>query len=99
MLKFVCFNEGFLRLTVIECGTMAGGPCPVTCGFGELRFIVNLSDLHDVAVGTRDVGFDCTRYNPNPGPIDISQVPLSIIPLIERTEICTTSVNNNVVIW
>ena len=79
---------------------MAGGPCSVTCGFGELRFIVNLSDLHDVAVGTRDVAFDCTRYNPNPAPIDISEVPLSIIPLIDRTEICTTSdVNNNVIVW
>jgi hypothetical protein len=70
-----------LQGEIIECGTMAGGPCPVTCGFG-----------------TRDVGFDCTRFNPNPGPIEISRVPLSIIPLIERTEICTTSVNNNVVI-
>jgi hypothetical protein len=50
--------------------------------------------------GTRDVAFDCMRYNPNQESIGISEVPLSIIPLIDRTEVCTTSdVNNNVVVW
>ena len=59
--------------------------------------------MHDeitLVAGIRDVLFTCTRYNPEPSPIDISEVPLSIIPIIERTEVCTTSdASDNVVIW
>ena len=52
--------------------------------------------------GLRDSVYDtCFRYTAlgvSGPPLDISEVPLRVVPLIDRQEVCTTSIDNNVYI-
>ena len=78
--------------------------CSTTCGFGELVALKQLRSCNYNLVnpGIRNVNFECLKFDgvdPEPEPADISEVPLSIIPLIERTEVCNTPDNGNIVIW
>jgi hypothetical protein len=54
-------------------------PCPVSCGFGlrEITFTCNLNTQNNV-LGRR---------------VDIDEVPLHVVPLIDRTQECTQSDN------
>ena len=53
--------------------------------------------------GLRDSVYDtCFRYTAlgvSGPPLDISEVPLRVVPLIDRQEVCTTSIDNNVIFW
>ena len=97
------------QLSVIECNSMAGMDCSTTCGFGEspynystLPLLVSMIKQTSIHTGLQDVIFMCILYDSEgPGtPIDISEVPFSVEPLIGRRRVCTTSdAENNVVIW
>jgi hypothetical protein len=80
------FTAGSVRLRgeIIQCdGGETGPECSTTCGFG-----------------LTDTIFTCERFI-GPGmseDIDIVDVPLRVVPLIDRTRICTTSEGLDVVI-